>query len=582
MLALGDHWASFWYDRRMGETTIPTEQDATDEAASFYRSLEQALPTEAAIERPTAESIEAIAAQFSYTPEIDQDELIRFVYKQQDVSFSFAGREETPIYPTLDQSRPAYLGRGSWWINSPEASEVPSIPEQVKAEDVKNGISAERLAEMEREKVEQWQSERDRLSGYDAKLAEKREVNKDKPEHFVVEQSALGVYMLLAKLHPEDNHWGEQIEAINNSHYNAEALELIDAITAVNALHDNLDEEAKENPPLGEVVVISWLQGDIAAKQIVEQAVKEQNQYEFDAQEKARANTMHNSEQIGDIEPFSPSDLAVVHATSHAPIKTSEGYQAITTFDATGFPRASIHTSLNYQVESHNWGQWDSSDYVVISELDDMLQANGSPKSINGRDTWWTRNPGEPLAFPGATLIAPGGAQERLADTSEDGEIRYKSQNITEEDIQATADFYHSTAPEAIRAALQGKDGQVIPLESEQGQHIVANLLRDFTARQELVNKRGKKLYEQADDKFMDTEMSKKLDKMAGELQLPLASSLHAESEESSVEHSAQMRKTRFEDPKVRRIAYASGFMSAGGSARQETLKYEDEELPSL
>jgi hypothetical protein len=538
MLTLGDRKVSFWYDVFMSEE-LPLGKDTFTGAVS-YLALEASLPTEAKAEDTnlSAESIEAIATKFGYHTELDQNGLTRQVYKLGDVSFSFVGREETPLYPAIEHSRPTRLGQEPWRLHSPNHRE-------------------------------EYAKEINEQASYEPTLAQIHEQNQDLPEHFVAERSSYGIYLLLSRLQPENLHWQEQANAMSNNQYDAEVLKTIDMATAVNNFYSQEQIEGQHEPTLGEIVAVAVLLGDTEAQQIADQAVQLQREQE-EAVIRSQLERMNtSSDQSVKTEAFKPSDLVVVHTTRYKPKETSDGYKVSTTHDVSGLPRSTVHTSLNHKVENDIWYGWDDADYALISPFDQMLATNGTPKSLNGADTWWTRNPGEPLLFPAATLIMPGGDQEELVVDTDQGQRKYKSGGLAQADID-NADTVMPGTREHIMESLQDPQGQAILIESPEGQRIIANALRDALIQQEIAVKRGLKVEKQYDDKHMTQEFNHKIYKMATELQLPLTASLHTTSEEAEVEIdvSRGIRRDYATDPKVRRVAYASGFASGGGDAR--------------
>jgi hypothetical protein len=523
----------------------------------------------------TPEEIESVVRQFSPRAEVDEQGLTRTIFECGDKTFSFIGREETPVYPTIERSLPTYLGHESWWLSHPLNKNAPVKPESERQLLKDMGLSEDQIKTAEDSEAQVWQEEHDRLVGFQDKLASLQESNKTRPEHFVAEESAYGLYSLLARIQPDNPRWQEQAQAVGANQYNQEALLVIDMATAVNAVYTEQKRGADEQPLLGEAVVIAALLGDKAAQQLAETAVKLQDERETQAQLQAQMKMEEYASQLQGVESYKPEDILVVHATNYAPEKRDDGYSVKTTHDATGYPRATVHTALNHKVESHLWGSWDNKDYVLVSGLDEMLAKNGSPNSINGADTWWTRNPGENLDFPNATLIAPGASQAELFTRTEDGQVLYKSNGFTTEDIGKVEELLGQDVKETINEALGTDSDQAISLESEQGQHIIANILRDTLVRKEITDVRGKQLLEQSDDKFMPMDVSQRLNKMAGQLRLSIQGGLHTESKEGYLEGvvgRGERRFAGFADAKSRRTAYASGFMGTGGTSRQRYM----------
>lgn len=529
--------------------------EATRDRQAFTEELRALLPSnpedlDPKVSELSIEAIGDIESKFADYTEVDQDGLTRQIYRLEDKSFSFAGREETPIYPTLEQSYPTRLGHEPW-----------------RRDSVNNR--------------EEYSEEINRQTNYDPALAHLREKNPGKPEHYIVETSPYGIYLLLAKLQPDNATWQARADEIAQGHYDEETLKTIDKVTAVNAFCLSNDPSAAQRPLPGELVAVAALLGDAEAARVIDQALQLQQQREQAVADRAQAavaerKMLADSTEGSGAEAFKRSDLVVVHATSYEPKETDDGYEVVTTHDATGFPRATIHTSLNHKVENAGMnGEWDNSDYVLITGLDKMLDVNGLPRSLNGADTWWARDPGESLSFPGATLIMPGGEQLSLATEAEHGRIKYKSQGFTEDDVVAAEGIYEGTSTK-IREALHDSTGAPISIDSAQGQRIIANSLRDAVVAREIAVTRGKQLERQYDDKHMTQAFTERMNKMVIAEGMPISSSaLHTDSDEAEVERLVGRGLYNFnaDDPKVRRVAYASGFTHGGGTARQESIK---------
>jgi hypothetical protein len=517
----------------------------------------------------TPEQVAEVALQFSPRTELDNTGLTRTIFEFNGQSFSFKGREETPIYHSLETSRPVYLGRESVWLaNSPK----PDVLTKAGEDYLKStGASANEIADINQSRTDEWQKEHDRLAGFTAQLEKLHESNTDAPEHLLVEQSAYGVFALLEKLQPDNPHWKEEKEKVGASQYDDEALGLIDMITAVDSvgLDPSMEsQDRQEQPPYGEVVAIAAIMGDEQAKLLVEKATQEQSQ-----REEAITQPIEQRETYDDQEAFKPEDLVIVHATRYKPQLGDNGYEVQTLHDAIGFPRATIHTSINHKVESHMFGEWDDSNYVIIAGFDKMLQFDGAPISINGADTYWTRNPGEKLAFPEGTLIAPGGNQSELFARTPQNEVTYKTEGFTPTDLDIITESLGASTRTAIEEGLKSANLTLEEIDSPVGRKIVANVMRDALVRREITQTRQKQLLEQMDDKFMPLSTQSRIDKMAADLGLAISSGLHAGASEEIAERKSgsgeRILGFRFTDPKVRRVVYASGLMNAGGTAKQ-------------
>lgn len=536
----------------------------TNEQKAFKAELEMLLPnsqeaesvdTETRVQQLDAESIDRELLALRPYSEIDDRGLTRLIFQYNEVTFSFAGRQEIPRFTTLERSKPQRLGHQRW--DAPEAFE----------DDLEL-------------------DERRQYVEYNDYLSVLQERNAAQPEHLLAETSPLGIYLLLSKLQSENTNWSTQAQAVAEGHYDDITLQMIDMVTAVNALYESEHPEAAHQPPVGEALVVQALMGNAEMRAVVQGAVDRQNLLEEQALAKEKLDMQSLLEQYKDLPAYRPEDLVVVHATNYEPGSTGNGYSVQTTHDASGFPRATIHTALNHKVDVATMaGEWDSKDFVLIAGLQDVLAADGSPNSINGADTWWSRNPGEKMDFPAGTLVAPGGDQEDLL-IEQGGRTSYKSENITAEDLQRADMIFGGGTGNWLTELLKDEGGNLIDIAAEDAQRIIANGLRDLAVRREITVVRGKEYLEQDDDKYMSSEVSRRLLKMAAEQDLIITGHLHADSDESYSERVASMGERRagtYVDPKVRRVAYASGFMGTGGRARlnyiaKQLIWMDDEE----
>ena len=84
----------------------------------------------------------------------------------------------------------------------------------------------------------------------------------------------------------------------------------------------------------------------------------------------------HGDWQVGAETPYARS---TIHSTLEAPVATSP-----------------MHMGAN--------DKWEGTNSQIITTLQDMFDANGNPASINATDTWYHRNPGQPLRMPNAIV----------------------------------------------------------------------------------------------------------------------------------------------------------------------------------
>lgn len=580
----GSSWAPFRFF--YGACAKITEKKAKNMPAEQPDPSNPVIPDDALTDEASAEldsqlsreALANLAEQFNPYTETDEEGLTRTIFRYGQQSFAFAGRDETPSYPTEQHSQPVRLGRQPVRLTlHPQAPKLSSTERQFLKE---HGLDEAAITKIDTRNREQWQEEHDRLAGYPAELQKIGQQNPDKPKHFIVETSPYGIYALLAELQPDNTHWAAQRDSVAAGQYNDETLALIDAVTALEAveLDQQTLDERQTVPLIGEAVVVAGLLGDQRAQLMAEQAVRKQ----ISSESNSKATNPSPEQQNSPESLLKPSEIVVVHTTSHRPQASDGGLRVVTSHDATGFPRATIHTSLNHKVESHMAGDWDNSGYVLMSNLQDMVNANGIPESINGADTWWARNPGESLLFPNATLICPGEEQEQIMSSMPNGEVRYKASNYNSDDLKAVSQVFGPEVARQFQATLEQAGIGLDQINSAEGQRIMRNLVRDAVVNYQISTVRQAELMQQSDDKYMSANDQQRLDTMARAAGWPIAGILHAESDESAIEDAAfggdRMAGRQFKNGKVRRTAYASG-LTRGGSKPKPTAPSAQEDM---
>lgn len=141
-----------------------------------------------------------------------------------------------------------------------------------------------------------------------------------------------------------------------------------------------------------------------------------------------------------DPKPLSLQDLVIVHATKFEPAIDESGTASIhTRSDTQGYPRSSLHFTLNHKVEGHLFGSWEDSGFTVVAPITKAIEENGLPANLYGIDTWWNMNPGQPVNLPGAIVISSAGAIDKLVELQGSKRL-VKSQGFTHQDVQELFD----------------------------------------------------------------------------------------------------------------------------------------------
>lgn len=327
--------------------------------------------------------------------ETDNAGFERRIYTVNGVTFSFRGREELPVYPTMSQSRTQLLGDTPQWVST-----------------------------------EDYQT-------YQAQVSETQK-QENAPQHYITSKSLLGVVELAMQLGSRDTSLPQLREELTRGVYSERSIALLDALVAANYVGDGglgVEPRANQN---AEALVLAGLLGDPQAQTAIAQKVEELRHLE-------QQGKIEAEQEDREAEPLKPQELVAVHATKYEPAVGPNGEFIVqTTFDATKGKvlRNSVHTALNHKVAGHMYGSWGDAGYVIISPFESMMKANGVPTALNTVDTWWSRNPGESLNFPDATIVRPGGADVQGLYQTEGNSTKFKSEGLDSQDLITLANYF--------------------------------------------------------------------------------------------------------------------------------------------
>jgi len=504
-----------------------------------------------------------------------EDGTDRVVFTDGTVSFSFKSPEEYPLYPTQQRSKTTLLT---------ETSKRPIY-------------TGDPFGDYGREVVS-------------------RAPKTEEGRHFTVDHTLTGMLRLAAELRPEDQPLHQLASEVQQGHYPERALLILDAMAAASYVNEE-GEIVYEPDANGDALVIESLLGNAEAQQQV--AVRIARLHKHDAlkaladhtnrQDHYAAFSESYSVPAGEKEP-QPADFMAIHATEHRPKRDSAGRIMLQTrFDTVGFSRSSLHFSMNHLVESHTLGQFDNAACVVVTPFDKMLQANGTPKNIVGVDTWWTRNPGEAVTCPDATLVEPNDFESDMLFVREGDSLKYKVGNFTAENIDQLVTGFAKIEgsallpymPKQIKESIVSKAGSIgdvgllLQADPEAKQAVVAALAEsqteDATARglRYLAKKLAVDtvLQEHDVDVFFGGEWS-----TSGESKIrALAKSLDTENSAHSETPEYRMEQQRHEkyrpsdaviediaslDPRSRRVLMASGIKATRQVAADAGFAFDE------
>lgn len=343
---------------------------------------------------------EIVERLFNPHEEVDQHGFKRRVYVYEGFTFAFRGREELPIIPAARKESASLLG---------------STPVQVNQE--------------------QFEAYRRTIEGSDPGLSESSRC-------FVATKDILGVLALVNQFVPSNAFIGSSLREVRNGIYSDGTLDIIDSLIACNWVTESRAAWKGEEGVSGadaEIIVLASLLGDKEATKYIRRQKKKMVRLDQERREKKRAKLERQWKLCEENVPAKMSELVGIHATDYFPRATQDGYEIPTTGEATGWEylRNTCHITLNHKVQSHYGGKWDLKPVTIISPFELMLEANGNPTVIQENDTWWTRNPGETLKFPQASIVRPGIIPEGKLFVVKGRETFFKAGNYTLGDLVA-------------------------------------------------------------------------------------------------------------------------------------------------
>jgi len=231
------------------------------------------------------------------------------------------------------------------------------------------------------------------------------------------------------------------LEEIKQGHYSDRAIEMVDALVALNYYRSEQGDLFGEMETDSEIIFIHALLGNDEAQKYVTSRLIEYHSYSEHTEEQRKDKYREDYGKFKG-EALRTQELCIVHSTKYEPRRDEEGIYSIPTiFDATNgeYLRNSIHLTLNHKVHSHWDGNWESNGFIIIAPFSDTLAANGNPEAVNFNDTWWMMNPGQRFIFRDATVISfSNDTNGELAQfDDENGTIRLKPIGYTASDLRA-------------------------------------------------------------------------------------------------------------------------------------------------
>jgi hypothetical protein len=344
------------------------------------------------------------------SPRVERDQFghERVIYSWKGKTFSFQSKEELPEYPTLSSSAATYLGR------EPLATD--------KA---------------------QWNVWKDKLP-------------RSGMTHYCVDSTLSGVVELALRLGTLQPYRRVNLlriqQELEQRHFSEATFHLLDLTAATNFISP--DGELRNFSPDAQALLLLSLLGDESATKVMEERL---THFEKEREKSKKSQALESDPYLDSIEALRIQDLCCVHATRFMPQKNSDGeYQVPTSADARDWAvlRTTIHTSLNHKVQSHGAGDWGSTPIIIVCPMDRMIQANGNPTVLNTVDTYWSKNPGEELTFPNATLVEAREQQELILEDEKEKKVFFKNNNYTINDWHGLEALFLNNQDEGTKQDL--------------------------------------------------------------------------------------------------------------------------------
>jgi hypothetical protein len=227
----------------------------------------------------------------------------------------------------------------------------------------------------------------------------------------VVPTTPEGLLKAALKLDPKNRQNKLLLNSFKNNNMTEEKLKFLDDLTASVSINKRGNQTALEQTD-GFAMMLSSLTGNKKATSIID--YKTSKLYDIVAQNKTlRQKTLSSERILGKEGPIDISNVPTIHSTSYPIVRDKAGNITLRPLgdynrgSDKSYPRASLHFTLEDTVKSHLFGQWGTAQKKIVSPLSSMIKDNGLPYQLNSTDTWWMRNPGQPLTISNASVISP-------------------------------------------------------------------------------------------------------------------------------------------------------------------------------
>jgi hypothetical protein len=223
----------------------------------------------------------------------------------------------------------------------------------------------------------------------------------------VVPTTPEGLLEAAIGLNPKDKALKVMLKNFKENKIGQKELDLLDNIHASVSINKKGKVTEFERAD-GLATMLSALSGNKTAKGIIDfktQKLKDAVAAQ-DARQVGLFEQFNKDKLVGENQVATPANVAFVRSL-HGPLEFDKNGNALV-YSASNFrkdyARSSIHGTADSIVSSHSGGSWDPMATKVVSPLSEMIKANGLPRSMDVADTWWLRNPGQPLLLPKGTF----------------------------------------------------------------------------------------------------------------------------------------------------------------------------------
>lgn len=248
---------------------------------------------------------------------------------------------------------------------------------------------------------------------------------------------------------PSDSNLKSMLDNIENGTYGQSELDLLDKMVASVAV-DDAGKFSQVEDSSGLKLLAASLSGDPEATALVEARLKVfRDNVSRTENEVSSAQTETYG---GAATPAEFEKIAVVHSTKYGVERTADGDVFLNPNAAhtAGSARSSVHFTINSEVKSHMFGQWDDTNKLIVTNTKNAVEANGKPAALNAIDSWWKLSPGQKLRLPNPSIVSPYVDEAKYAKELEKrGLIGHgDTPPVIVEDSATNEILYFSKAPE--------------------------------------------------------------------------------------------------------------------------------------